>query len=87
MLVYAMISLFILNNTDPVKLNDFPYKLIVYNFQILGPSLYYVVLSTLLFSRNKSLKMFAKRLLFKNNTANAFPIKSVGNPCVAPGTL
>ena len=44
MLVYGMISLYILNNTDPVKLNDFPYKLIVYNFQIFGPSLYYVVL-------------------------------------------
>ena len=79
MLVYAMISLYILNTTDPVKLNDFPYKLIVYNFQILGPSLYYVVLSALFFSRNKSLKMFAKRLLFKSNTANVIPIKSPVN--------
>ena len=67
MLVYAMISLIILNTTDPVKLNYFPYNLIVYNFQIFGPSLYYVVLSTLFFSRKKSLKMYAKRLLFKNN--------------------
>ena len=73
MLVYAMISLIILNTTDPVKLNYFPYNLIVYNFQIFGPSLYYVVLSTLFFSRNKSLKKFAKTLLFKNNLIEHMP--------------
>ena len=73
MLVYAMISLIILNTTDPVELNDFPYNLIVYNFQILGPSFYYVVLSTLFFSRSTSLKIFAKRLLFKNNRIVQMP--------------
>jgi hypothetical protein len=67
MLVYAMISIVSLNTTDPVKLNGFPYNLIVYNSQILVPSLYYVVLSTLFFSKNKTMKKFAKRLLFKNN--------------------
>ena len=67
MLVYAMISIVLLNKSDPVKLNHFPYNLIVYNSQILNPSLYYVVLSTLFFSKNKTMKMFAKRMLFKNN--------------------
>ena len=67
MLVYATISIIELNKTEPVKLNVFPYNLIVYNSQILVPSLYYVVLSTLFFSKNKTTKKFAKRLLFKNN--------------------
>ena len=67
MLVYAMISIISLNKSDPVKLNHFPYNLIVYNSQILVPSLYYVVLSTLFFSKNETMNMFAKRLLFKNN--------------------
>ena len=67
MLVYAMISIIVLNNTEPVKLNVFPYNLIVYNSQILVPSLYYVVLSTLFFSKNKTMKKFVKRLLIKNN--------------------
>ena len=67
MLVYAMISIVSLNATNPVILNSFPYNLIVYNSQILVPSLYYVVLSTLFFSKNKTMKMFVKRLFFKNN--------------------
>ena len=67
MLVYAMTSIISLNTTDPVKLNGFPYNLIAYNSQILVPSLYYVVLTILFFSKNKTMKKFAERLFFKNN--------------------